>query len=890
MKKIFLTSLIFLLFTSISAKLTTEELDIFRNRQVTAVALHQNRVEVDGILDEPIWQLGNWQGNFIQRDPNDGSPETFKTEFCVFYDDENLYVGAKAYDPEPDKIIAILTRRDNYTESDWMYISIDSYNDNRTAFEFGINAAGVKHDIRRFDDTNADWEWDATWDGNSHINEQGWTAEWRIPFRELRFTSSDDMLWGFQIYRELPRKNNELSVWSYWAKGEEGFVSHYGTLNGLKNIVVKKPIYLMPYAASQANVSDNLVNPVHKNSYDFLGVMGTDIRYSSPRGLTLNATINPDFGQVEADPADFNLTEFETYFNENRPFFMEGGNILRFHLGFGDGDAQNNSLFYSRRIGRSPQGWVAENDNKEVLTYNYPERTNILGAAKLTGKTKKGLSIGMMEAVTSEETGIVFYEDKTKDKAVIEPLTNYWLSRVQQDFNDGQTSIGGILTAVNRKLDGTGIDYLHRDAYTGGVDIDHEFFNRKYGFQGAFAFSNVRGDTTALQNTQTSSARYFNRVGRKGYDGMDYDPQRTSLSGYAVKAVVTKNTGHIRAATGGWAFNPGFEINDLGYLTQVDQITQFFWIQYQEWEGMKHFRSMWLNFNQWASWTFYGDRRSFGGNINMHFTYNNNWSNGFGINRNLSGLDPAYNRGGPMMRTPNNWNVWGYFYSDGRKKFSVGLSSYYFESSDNVVSRGITPEFTWRPRQNIQFTGYIDYGRFNDTWAWIGKAEDENGTKQYIWACLNQSTINFTLRTDLTITPTLSIQYYAQPFFTAGNYFDLMRVNDPLALDYNKRFEKFGDKIRYDNDAGEYIVDQDLDGTAEYSFGGNVDFNYKQFRSNLVLRWEYQIGSTLFLVWSQGFTNYEEFRPFQLNDDVRALFNTDGDNVFMIKVSHMLNI
>ena len=888
MKRIFTLCMVILPVIS-AAKLSSEKLDLFRNREATAM-FTSKKITIDGVLDEDAWQNGKWEGGFIQRDPNDGSPETYRTEFCVLYDNDYLYVGARAYDPEPDKIIAVLTRRDSYTESDWLYVSIDSYNDNRTAFEFGINAAGVKHDIRRYDDTSGDDEWDAIWDGDSHIDDQGWTAEWRIPFRELRFTSSPEMQWGFEVIRELPRMNNELSVWSYWSRAEEGFVSKYGTLKGLKNIKVKNPFYVAPYVAGSAAISKNLVNPVHEDNYDLLSNVGADIRLTTPKGLTLNATINPDFGQVEADPADFNLTEFETYFRENRPFFIEGGNILNYSLGFGDGDAQYNSLFYSRRIGRSPQGYVAEDDSKSVLTYDYPERVNILGAAKLTGKTANGLSLGIMEAVTCEESGTVFYEDGTRDSGVIEPATNYWLSRVQQDFNDGGTSIGGIFTAVNRRLDGTGIDYLHRAAYTGGIDIDHKFFNRKYSFIGSLAFSQVQGDTTALQNTQKSSARYFNRVDRTGYGNLNYDPHRTSLSGYAVKAIFVKNTGNIRAETGGYAFSPGLEINDLGFLRQVDDIMYFTWVQYRKWDGMKHFRAIHINFNQWNSWTFTGIRKNIGGNINMHMTFNNNWGTGFGLNRSWGGYSPSQNRGGPMLRTPGNRSYWGYVDTDGRKKIVLGLNFWHFENADNVHGSEMQPQLTWRPKQNIQLSSSVSYNYLKDTWAWIGTAEDDDGTTQYIWSSLNQKTISLILRADLTLTPNLTIQYYAQPFFTAGDYFDLMHVNDPDALDYNRRFTKYGDQISYNSDTEEYDVDRNLDGVPEYSFSGNVDFNYKQFRSNLVIRWEYRTGSALFLVWSQGFTDYEEFQPFGLRQDVRNLFRNDGDNVLMIKLSHMFNI
>lgn len=889
MKKILLITLPFLQTIVLSAKLNHAQLDLFRFREATAVYIDNEKLTIDGVLDEAVWQAGNWERGFIQRDPSDGSPETYRTEFCVLYDDEYLYVGARAHDPEPEKIIALLTRRDNYTESDWMYVSIDSYNDNRTAFEFGLNAAGVKHDLRRFDDTSNDYEWDAIWDGDSHIDEKGWTAEWRIPFRELRFTSNQNMKWGFQMYRELPRHNNELAVWSYWSQGEEGFVSKYGTLNGLKDIRVKNPVYIAPYVAGSAAISENLVNPVHGDKYDLMSNIGADIRYSTRRGLTFNATINPDFGQVEADPADFNLTEFETYFRENRPFFLEGGNILNFSLGFGDGDAQYNNLFYSRRIGRSPQGKMATDESKSVLTVDYPERVNILGAAKLTGKTDNGLSLGVMEAVTGEVTGRVFYEDGSRTAGVIEPATNYWLSRVQKDYKDGETSLGGIFTAVNRRLTETGIDYLHRAAYTGGFDLDHEFLDRKYSFIGALAFSQVQGDTTALQRTQTSSSRYLNRVDHGNYGNLEYDPLRTSLSGYAVKAIVTKNTGNIRAASGGMAFSPGFEINDLGFLRAVDDISYFNWVQYRKWENMRHFRSVSINFNQWASWTFRGVRKNIGGNVNMHYNFNKGWSSGMGINRNLGGYNTSMNRGGPMMQTPKNWNYWVYVDSDARKRLVAEVQYYYYQDASDAVSRGLTPEITWRPRHNIQISGSISYDHLSDTWSWIGKAEDENGDSQYIWSSMERKTLGLVLRTDLTLTPNLTVQYYAQPFFTAGEYFDLMRVVDPDARDYNRRFEKFDDRISYNDETGEYEVDKNRDGVVDYSFAGQVDFNYKQFRSNLVLRWEYQTGSALYLVWSQGLTDYEQFKSFNVPRDTRHLFNTNGDNVLMIKISHMFN-
>ncbi len=886
MTKILIVLLILVSPYIVWGKLTKEELDLLRTRSATAILLNGDNVDLDGKLDEPAWRLAKWESNFIQRNPNDGTPATYPTEFGVLYDHDYLYIGARAFDPEPQKISSILSRRDDYTESDWMYVSIDSYNDNRTAFEFGLNAAGVKHDVRRFDDDDMEEEWDAVWDGKVCVDAQGWTAEWRIPFRELRFTASDAMEWGLEFYREIPRHNNELSVWNYWSQSDEGFVSRYGSLHGLSNIKVQRPIYLMPYVAGQSHVSDDLINSVHPDRYDLLYNLGGDIRYSSPTGLTLNATINPDFGQVEADPADFNLTEFETYFSENRSFFIEGANILSYPLGYGDGDSQNNSLFYSRRIGRAPQGSVYTDDST-VVSITRPTGTNILGATKITGKTESGFSLGVMEALTATEKATLHHSDNSTEGVIIEPMTNYFLSRFQQDFKDGTTTIGGIFTAVNRDLKNTPLNYLHKAAYTGGLDLSHEFAKRQYEIIATLAFSNVRGDTTAIQRTQKSSARYFQRTDA-GH--LTYDPQATSLSGYSFKSVLSKTSGHVRAAIGAYGYSPKFEINDFGFLTNVDVINQFMWVQYYQWEPGKLFRDYRLNLNQWYSCDFAGVRRNLGGNVNMHFTFNNNWNFGYGVNVNFGGYDPAMNRGGPTLFIAPNGNVWAYANTDARKDLYYYIDFFYFRNKDRepVMSFGGEQDVTWRPRKNLKLTASVYYERLNDTWAWIGKARDENNALKYVWSHMKMNTLNLTMRVDYTVTPTLSIQYYGQPYFAAGDYFNFLYLADSKNKDYWKRFSPYGEQISYDKSNNLYSVDKNGDDIPEYNFVGQPDFNYKQFRSNFVIRWEYLTGSTLFLVWSQGFTNYELFREFNFSQDTRTLFNGVSDNVFMIKISQML--
>jgi len=858
----------------------TDSLDIKmapEMKEARANNLGDQSIHADGLLDEDVWETASWNSGFRQRQPGNGNPATLKTEFAIFYTDKFLYIGARAYDPEPDKISAILSRRDEYTESDWMYVSIDSYDDNRTAFEFGLNAAGVKHDIKRFNDTRSDWEYDANWDGNANIDEDGWTAEWKIPFNELRFTSSENMVWGFLFYREIPRFDSELSMWNWWSQADQGFVSRYGILTGLKNIDSRQPINVIPYVAGQANISDDLVTSYHEKDYDLLGTIGGDIKYSSSRGYTLTAAVNPDFGQVESDPAEFNLTNFESYFSERRPFFTEGSNIFQFRGGDG-------SFFYSRRIGRSPQGYLDYDAARNGVGGDVPDMTNILAAAKITGKSVKGLSIGLLEAITAEEKGKVYYEDGSTSRNVVEPLTNYLVTRIKKDFNEGQTNLGAIFTAVNRKLDGTGIDYLRQSAYTGGIDFDQNIFDQKYFLSGGISFSNVQGDTTAIQYTQKSSSRNFHRPDA---DHLSYDPTLTSLSGFAMNGMFGKNSGHFRGEIGLQTFSPGYEINDIGYNRRVDYSQQWVHVQYFQWEPGKYFQNYRLNVTEWSIYDYDGLKTQGGINSFLNFKLLNQWNLYGGINRTMSGWNTSYNRGGPVLRTPSGMNMWGGLSSDRRKDLFAFIEGGGLKNADNVTSLWSALEVKLRLMQNFALSGNINYNKFDDTWAWVGKKYYNNETL-YLWAALNQQTMNITFRLDWTIKNDLTIQYYAQPYVTAGKYFDFLEVDDNTALDFNKRFRKI--ETEYVDSLGVYFVDRNFDGEPDYTFWGGKDFNYKQFRSNLVLRWEYSTGSVLYLVWSQGFTDYELFKPFDYRKNINTLFDGVGNNVLMLKISHALNL
>lgn len=862
-------------------------------RIASAKRLNGLEIKIDGRLDDPAWAEAPHQSHFKQRNPVDGAEPSQTTEFSVVYDEHFLYVGIRAYDDDPSKITRILTRRDESSPSDWVYISIDSYHDHRTAFEFGLNAAGVKQDLRRYDDTNADFDWEAVWEGAVSQDAEGWSAEFAIPFRELRFNASESQTWGLNVYRELPRNDNELAIWNYWSHEESGFVSNYGILTGLDGIQTKQPLYISPYILGQSGAND--IQLGEADAYESMSNVGADIRKNFDLGLTFSGTINPDFGQVEADPAEFNLTQFETYFREKRGFFIEGGNILNFSLGFGDGDNSANSLFYSRRIGRRPHGDEDILDHSEAISVDKPDRTRILGAGKITGKLDNGLSIGVMAAATPEEKASVRYADGSHSENVIEPASTYLLTRVQQDFRDGLTTVGGILTATNRSLKGTGLDWMRDEAYTAGIDLDHNFGDRSYQLQSALAYSYVAGSQDAILRTQLNPSRYFQRPDAPH---LSVDSTATSLTGFGGKLILGKTSGKINAFAGILGVSPGFEINDLGFMRAVDNINQFVWIGYRQWEANDYFQNYSINLNQWANWTFGGERKSLGGNINGNATLLNNWQIGGGINHNIGGMTPYHLRGGPGVQGPDNYSVWSFISSDARKDMRADVSVQLFKNGDGVKSVNLSPGISWRPQKNISLSLGPDFTMFDDTWAWVTTMGDSLSGIHYIFSGMEQIATSVTFRANVILSTTLSLQYYTQAFLTGGDYHNFKEIDDNTAKDFDKRFASLDDNtLLFDANGALGGVDFDNDGILDYwpTSGVDSDFNYKQLTSNLVLRWEYSTGSVIYLVWSRGASQYDQATWTNgLDNDpleeLRSGLALDADNIFLLKINKLINI
>ena len=881
----FLTFLVWIFI--LGATLDAAQLKVAKqNRSISAFRVEESEVKIDGKLNDSIWQNHPWEGDFLQRNPDDGGQPSQKTEFSVAYDSEYLYVGIRAYDDKPELIDGILTRRDESTPSDWVYISIDSYHDHRTAFEFGLNAAGVKQDLRRFDDDSADFDWNAVWDGAVHIDEAGWSAEFAIPFRELRFNTAEELIWGFNVYRELPRNDNELAIWNYWSHEETGFVSNYGQLTSLTDVQAVQPLYVTPYLMGRSGMNDT--NLAHIGDYENSANIGIDIRKNFNLGLTFSGTINPDFGQVEADPAEFNLTEFESYFREQCPFFMEGGNILNFSMGFGDGDNSSNTLFYSRRIGRAPQGGV-EYDGSEVSSVDAPEFSKIIAAGKITGKLDNGLSIGIMSALTAEEKAVVHYEDGHESSNVIEPATSYLLTRIQKDYREGLTTVGGIFTSTRRALDDTGMEWLREKAFTGGMDFNHRFGNRKYSIASALAFSHVKGSKEAILNTQLHPARYFQRPDAPH---LSVDSSATSLSGAGGKFILGRADGKINIFAGLLATSPGLEVNDLGFMRAVDNINEFVWIGYRHWEAGDLFLNYNVNFNQWANWTFGGEFKGVGGNVNGNATLTNNWSLGGGLNFNSGGIVPFHLHGGPSIYGSKNVNGWLNVGSDSRRDLSADISANYFYSWEDVHSFNLSPSFTFRPKKNVSLSLGPNFHFMDDTWAWITTMADTTNQSHYIFSGLKLAQTSMTFRADITLSTTLSLQAYAQAFIMGADYFDFVEVDDPTQHEYNKRFASLADNtLSFGGNGALGGVDIDQDGIVDYSPISYVysDFNYSELTSNVVLRWEYSLGSVMYLVWSRGTSAYEPTSNYELGKDLGSLVGLDADNIFLVKVNKLLH-
>lgn len=814
--------------------------------------------KIDGLIEEAVWDLAEWTSDYTEHEPDNGKAPENQTKFKILYDDKNIYVFFKCYDSNPDKIEKRLSRRDGF-QGDWVEINFDSYNDKRTGFSFTITAAGVKGDeFISNNGNNWDTSWNPIWEAKTHLDEEGWTAEMRIPLSQLRFGNAEEQVWGLQSTRR-DFKNAERSTWQHVKANPPGWISEFGELRGLKGLKPQRQLEIQPYILTQLDTYEAHNGNPFRDGTDFKFTGGLDAKIGITNDLTLDLTINPDFGQVDADPGAIALDGFEIFFQELRPFFVENKNIFDYNLG-----SNQDNLFFSRRIGRSPQGSAF---GPAVAYVDQPNNTAIWGAAKFSGKTKNGWSWGVLETVTAKEYAEVIYEDDSKDKVLVEPLTNYFVGRVQKDFNDNNSYIGGIFTATNRDLQNH-LSHIHRNAYSGGVDFRHNWNNRTFFIDGNMVLSHVNGSEEAITATQTSIVHMFQR---EDASHVDVDPTRTSLTGSGGQLRIGKSGGgNWRYTAGGNWRSPELEINDLGYLRQADDIRQFSNISRAFNEPTSWHRNAYIKLFQSTNFDFEGNHNRTNYEMEAFVNFKNNWWSEAGLIHKPRIFINTFLRGGPRWRY-NEENV-GYLYvgTDNRKKFNTTVGYVNSQSRQNNFSaNSYELRINYQPFSSLGVSMVAQYELRPNKTQYVSQ-QNFNGTMRYITGEIDQKTWVATLRVNYAINPDLSIQYYGQPFISRGRYSNFNYVNNSIAEDLNERVTWYdSEQISLDNQV--YHIDENRDETIDYSFS-KPDFAFAQFRSNLVIRWEYIPGSELFFVWSQGITGF---------DDASERFNTIVDNQFL---------
>jgi hypothetical protein len=605
---------------------------------------------------------------------------------------------------------------------------------------------------------------------------------------------------------------------------------------------------------------------------------GIDAKVGLTNDVTLDLTVFPDFGQVEADPSEVNLTAYETYFPEKRPFFIEGRNLFDFQFTPGDGDHSAENLFYSRRIGRKPKGNPGLNSNEYSAI---PENTAILGAAKITGKNSNGLSFGIMEAITAREYAKIGNNgDRRREE--VEPLTSYLVGSMIKEFNQGNTRIGAMLTSTNRSIETEELQFLHSNAYSGGVNIMHQWNNKNYYVNFKSYFSHVEGTPEAIVRTQRAPSRYFQRPDA---NHLRVDSSLTSLTGQGGAFSIGKGgDGHWRY-TGFVAWkSPSLEVNDIGYVRGVDDIFQVLWAGYRYWEPFSVFREININFNQWTGHNFNGDLSYFGGSINVNTQLKNYWNMGFGVGPQGKSINYSALRGGPSLEMPGGVNSWIWVRTDSRKKINLSIN-YSLNRGESNNSNGISASITYKPTNALVISVSPSYANFDRVLQYVNNFEWNNNIS-YVNASLEQEIYTLQFRLNYSVTPDLSIQYYGRPFIAKGKYFDFKKITNPRAGSFSNRYHVFAsNEIEYDADNEVYSVDETGDGNNDYSFK-NPNFNFRSFQSNLVIRWEYRPGSTLFLVWSQGRQSYESDYSTSLNYSANELWSAYPHNVFLVKLAY----
>jgi hypothetical protein len=849
----------------------------------------QSDIHLDGKLDEASWAAAQPASLGIQRDPDEGKPATEQTDIRVVIGSDALYIGARMFDREPARIVSRLGRRDDFITGDRLTIRLDARHDHLTAFVFDIYPAGNKGDASMGSDEFEDNSWDPVWDVATSIDSLGWVAEIRIPFSQLRYDRNTTD-WGIQIVRFIQRKQEE-DVFSYIPKEENGGVNRYGHLGGMGSLPASRRIEITPYASARAEYTPGQGGNPFRDGSDYFGGAGADLRLGITSNLTLDATINPDFGQVEVDPAVVNLSPFETPFDEKRPFFIEGSDLFRFGSIRTFNSFGTPETFFSRRIGRSPQGFVSDPNATFV---DMPGQTTIAGAAKVTGKTRSGWSLAALDAVTPEEQGhyVTGPGSPVLDQPV-EPFTNYFVGRVRRELRQGNTVIGGIVTAVNRRLEDSVLSAnLRSNAYLAGVDLNHSWGGRNWAFDASFATSRIEGSDNAIDRAQRSSARFFQRPDA---NNLNYDPTRNSLSGYALQTAVTKlGGGHWGGNLAYQEKSPGYETNDIGFEQVTGRRGVSTDIHYFEPRAGGILRNYTIGFLTGNDWNYDGDHTTkyFGTIVNSRFR--NFWSLNSNFFYNLRAYDDQLTRGGPQAVQPANANLNLFINSDDRGAWSVGTNGRFNWDDAGGRSSSVGLSVSYQPAPNIRFRFEPNYSRVHSIAQFVRGVSDPTATATFgrrsVFATLDQNELALNTRLEWTFTSRMSLQLFMQPLVSAGDFTDYKELARPRTF----RFDQYGKDIgtiQQDPTTGDFTVDPDgvAGPAAAFSFP-EQNFNFRSIRANLVFRWEYRPGSTIFLVWQQERSGQVPMGDFSLRRDLGAIFDYPATNLLAVKVTYWLGL
>ena len=847
------------------------------------------KIALDGRLNEADWEQAQPAKDFLQKDPDEGKPATEATEVRFLYDDDALYVGARMFDSEPSKISKRLTRRDGDTDgiADRIIVGIDAHHDKLTGSLFWVTPAGSIGDGVLYNDSSDDETWNGVWDAAVSIDDKGWIAEMRIPFSQLRFSTRDRQVWGLHVVRVVQRKQEE-SWWVLVPKNESRLVSLAGELDGLDGIISRRHLELLPYVTARSEITGTAEpdNPFN-DGRTAAGSIGLDAKWGFTSNMTLDATVNPDFGQVEVDPAVVNLSVFETFYEEKRPFFIEGSqafdnfgrNGASGYMGF---NRTNPSLFYSRRIGRTPQGAAAG----EYV--DMPASTTIIGAAKVTGKTSRGWTVNFIDAATARE-----YADTSSGGAQrrteVEPFSNYLAARVRRDVGQ-RAGFGMLTTLVNRNLSDPALDaQLAGSALVGGGD-GHFFLTgkRDYVVTGSFTGSRVAGSPESIARLQRSSARYYQRPDATH---ISFDPAAESLSGWSLQSDFNKNNGSIRPNASFWAVSPGFEVNDAGFMMNADRMGGHAALVFMKPQPDRFSRNRQLFLAKWNTWNFAGDAMGDGYFANFYAQLRNYWS--------ISGVAHAgrwvysdrLTRGGPMMRAPGFTAVSAGLDGDERKPVVWELGGSYETRPDGSWSADGGFELKFRPLPTFSIEVGPTFSHQLTASQYVRAVTDAEAVamygRRYVFAALDQTELGMETRLNLILSPRMSLQMYLQPLISVGRYTGFKEALQPKTYDFAEYGKDTG-TITYDAANGVYTVYPGAGGSGTPFLIPDPDFNFTSLRANTVFRWEFKPGSTLYVVWTQQREDETSDGRFAFNQDISRMMRAPGDNVFMVKMSDWL--